>query len=90
MKRKQIENFIIFINVMIKMYYNNVHKFINVFKRNMIYLRLHYEYKISRFNNHKLHNQRIDLFKILKKIKKLTYRLKFSSIMRIYSIISIV
>ena len=67
MKRKQIENFIIFVNVIIKIYYNNIHKFINVFKKNIIYLRLHHKYKILKFNNYKLHNQRVDSFKVLKK-----------------------
>ena len=89
-KREQIEKIIVFANIIIKIYYNELYKFINFFKKSLIYFRLYYEYKISKFNNYKLYNQRVGSFKILKKIGKLVYRLKFLLIMIIYSIVSIV
>ena len=54
-----------------------------------MYLYLHYKYKISRVKNYKLHNQRVDLFKILEKMKRLAYRLDLPSLMKIYSMISV-
>ena len=84
-----MKNFIIFINIIIKIYYDSSHKFINIFKNNIMYLRLYYGYKILKFNNHKLHNQCVSPFEILKKVGKLIYRLEFPSIIKIYSIIFI-
>ena len=55
-----------------------------------MYLRLYYEYKIPRIKNYKLYNQRVDLFKILEKIKRLIYRLDLSPLMKIYSIILVI
>ena len=88
-KREQIKKALTFINIIIKTYYNESHKPINIFKKNLTYLRLHYEYKISKFINHKLHNQRVDLFKIFEKVEKLIYRLKLSFVIIIYSIVFI-
>ena len=90
MKREQAKKALAFVNIIIKIYYDNSHKFINFFKRIIIYFRLHYKYKISGLSNYKLHNQRADPFKILEKIEKLAYRLKFSSIIIIHSIVLIV
>ena len=56
----------------------------------MTYLRLHHEYGISNLNNRKLHYQKIDSFQILEKMKSLIYRLKFSLIIKIHFIISII
>ena len=62
---------------------------ISLFKESKTYLRLHYNYKISELVNYKLYNQRVESFKILKKMSKLAYRLKLLSLMKIYSIIFI-
>ena len=62
---------------------------INLLKESKTYLRLYYNYKIFKLVNYKLYNQRIESFKILEKINKLAYRLKFLSLMKIYSVIFI-
>ena len=78
-----------FANIIIKVYYNKSHKSLRLFKDNIIYLHLHYDYKILEINNRKLYYQSIDSFKILKKIKILIYRLELFSIINIYLVISI-
>ena len=90
MKREQIEDAIVFANTLIKAYYNKSHIAMKLARDNIIYLRLHHEYGISSLVNRKLHHQRIDPFKILEKIKSLTYHLKLSSIIKIHSIMSII
>ena len=52
MKRKQTEKTLTFINIIIKIYYDNFHKFINFFKKIITYFRLHYEYKILKLINY--------------------------------------
>ena len=89
LKRKAIKDSIAFANIITKTYYNNSYKNLNVSRENSIYLRLYYEYKISKMKNYKLYNQRVDLFKILEKIKRLTYRLDLSSLIKIYPVILI-
>ena len=59
-------------------------------RNNITYLRLYYEYEISDLINRKLHYQKIDLFKILEKMRSFVYRLKLSLIIKIYLIVSII
>ena len=90
MKREQVEDVITFINILIKAYCNKSHIVLNLTYNNITYLRLHHEYEISNLINRKLYYQKIDLFKILEKIKSLVYYLKLSSIIKIYLVISII
>ena len=90
MKRKQIEDVIIFVNILIKTYYNKSHIVLKLARDNITYLRLHHEYEISNLINRKLYHQRIDFFKILEKIKSFVYYLKLSLIIKIHSIMSII
>ena len=90
MKREQVKDVIIFVNILTKTYYDKSHIALRLTRDNMTYLRLYHEYEISDLVNRKLHYQRIGPFKILEKIKSLVYRLKLSSIMKIYSIVSII
>ena len=90
MKRKQIEDAIIFVNTLIKTYYNKSYIVLRLTRDNITYLRLHHEYEISNLINRKLHYQRIDSFKILEKVKSLVYRLKLSLIIKIYLIVSMI
>ena len=55
MKRKQIENVIIFINTFIKIYYDKFYMILKLICDNIIYLRLYYKYEILNLNNRKLH-----------------------------------
>ena len=89
MKREQIEDIIIFFNILIKTYYNKSHIALKLTRNNITFLRLHHEYEISNLINRKLHYQRIDSFKILEKVKSFAYYLKLSLIIKIYLIISI-
>ena len=85
-KRKKINDVIIFVNAMSKIRYDNKHKVINL--RSLIYLRLHYDYFIFDIN-FKLFNQRVGFFKIFEKIENLVYELTLFEIIRIHSIILI-
>ena len=90
MKREQIENVIVFINTLTKAYYNKSHTALKLTRDNITYLRLYHKYEILNLVNRKLHYQKIDSFKILKKINSFIYHLKLSSIIKIYSIVSII
>ena len=90
MKREQIEDVIVFVNTLIKAYYNKSHIALRLTCDNIIYLRLHHEYEISSLVNRKLHHQKIDPFKILEKIKSFVYYLKLSLIIKIHSIMLII
>ena len=83
-----------FANVVNKVRYNQNHRAItNVIQSNfMIYLKLHQEYIIFNLVNKKLSNQRIKSFKVIETMNKFkqTFKLKLSSIMKIFSIIFIV
>ena len=49
-KREEADNIITFINVIIKNRYNSIYKAISLRKESIIYLRLYYNYSISRVN----------------------------------------
>ena len=89
LKREQVEEFIAFVNIMIKIYYDESHMSISLLKESKTYLRLYHNYKIPELVNYKLHNQRVEPFKILEKVSKLAYRLKLPPLMKIYSVIFI-
>ena len=55
MKREQTENVIIFVNILIKAYYDKSHIALKLTRDNIIYLRLHHEYEISDLINRKLY-----------------------------------
>ena len=55
MKREQIENVIIFVNILIKAYYNKSYIALKLIRDNITYLRLHHGYEISNLINRKLH-----------------------------------
>ena len=88
-KREQIEDVIVFVNILIKAYYDKSYIALRLARDNMIYLRLYHEYGILNLINRKLHYQKIDSFKILEKVKSLAYRLKLSLIMKIHFIVLI-
>ena len=63
-----------------KYYYNRKHQFMFIKIDNYVYIRLYHDYNIlfTIILNKKLNQQYVDFFKILKKVKRLTYRLKLS------------
>ena len=88
-KRDQIEDVVVFVNVMHKLRYDKVYKNIKLIVESYVFLRLHVEYIILDQNNKKLNQQRMKLFKILEKIDHFVYRLKLSSVIKIHSVIFI-
>ena len=92
-KREKAKVVMIFAMIISKSRYNNMHKTLsNILKSSSkIYLRLHQGYIISRLVNRKLSKQRVEFFKIIKIVDKFKqiWRLEFSSIMKIYFVISI-
>lgn len=84
---KKTEQAIVFVNVMMKHYYNTKHIFLIIDQ--LIYLRLHHSYIISDLLNHKLSNQCISSFRILHYIDSLAYELELLSMMWIHLVILI-
>ena len=74
---------------MIKHRYDGKHIFMKFKAGDRAYLRLHYGYKIPGQRNHKLHQQRVEPFKVLRKIGSLTYEMKLPPIMQIHPVIFI-
>ena len=72
-----------------KLRYNKNHKNMKLIIEKYAFLYIYIEYTISEPSNRKLSQQRIKLFKILKKINHLIYKLKFLSLIKIHLIISI-
>ena len=76
--------------MIVKTIYDNKHIRIDLKKSSYVYLRFYHDYIISDMINKKLFNQRVESFKILKKIENLTYHLKLSSVMKIHFIMFVV
>ena len=76
--RKKVVDVIFFVVAKIKIVYDNRHQFLRFRFDEKTYLRLHHEYSLSFKFNRKLFNQRIDSFRIKKKMKRLVYELKLS------------
>ena len=77
--------------MLFKHIYNNNHQLLSLKVKNWALIRFHKKYKISAIAviERKLSQQYIDSFKIIKKIKNLTYELVVSNHWRIHSVISI-
>ena len=88
-KREFVEKTMIFVNVMKKLRYDAKHIDLKLIVNDYAYLCFYNDYIISDFTNQKLHQQRVNFFKILKKIDTLIYRLKLSFVMKIHSVIFI-
>ena len=89
--RTQVKNNIAHDQMLIKMYYDKKHKFIQFDKNDWIFLRLHKDYNISNtivFDS-KLSQQYTEFFQILEKINTLAYKLSLSKEWRIHSIFSV-
>ena len=79
----------IFVNVIKKLRYNVVHIDLKLIVDDYAYFCLYNNYIIFDFINRKLNQQRVDFFKILKKIDILIYRFQLFSIMIIHLMIFI-
>ena len=76
--------------MIVKTIYDSKHIQIDLKKNLYVYLKLHHDYIILNIINKKLFNQRVESFKILKKIKNLIYHLKLSSVIKIYFIMFVI
>ena len=89
-KQNSTKKTIVFVNVIHKLRYDFAHKNIILTINDYVFLRLHVDYIIFELSNKKLSQQRVDSFKILRKINILVYRLQLSFVMKIHSMIFIV
>jgi hypothetical protein len=89
--RKKIANTLTWTQMQMKSQYDRKHQYLNMKIDDYALLRLHKEYNISatKILEKKLSQQYADLFKILKKVENLAYRLEISNHWRIHSVISI-
>ena len=85
-----MKDFLIFVNIITKTYYNKSHKFLKLLKKSEVYLRFHYNYKIFNIKNRKLYHQRAGFFKVFNKIDMFIYRFELSLMMNIHFIIFII
>ena len=78
--RQKTINTLIFAMFDIKTRYDSKYKTIEIKMEKKVYIKFHYEYRLSRLKNKKLFNQKIEFFKILNKYKKLAYKLNIPKI----------
>ena len=89
LKRENVKSVMIFANALNKVKYDVVHEVVNIKVDDRVYLRLYQNYIILKLIIYKLLHQRIDFFTVFKKIDKFVFRLQFSSVMKIHSMISV-
>ena len=89
--RIEIANFIVFAQMKIKRHYDDKHKSIYMRERNYAFIKLHHEYDIlsTTILKLKFSQQFADSFRVLKRVKRLVYKLKLLFHWRIYSILFI-
>ena len=87
--RKKAMDAIDFANIKTKLRYDGKHKPLELKVEEKAYLWLHQRYTLLEAPNKKLSRQRVGLFKIIKKVDKLAYKLKLLPLMRIYPVVSI-
>ncbi len=87
--RKDVADVIDFANVRFKIIYDDKHKSFAFNSEDKVYLRLHREYSLSKKNNSKLSNQRLDSYVIKRKIENAVYELILSQNVRIHFVIFI-
>lgn len=87
--RKKAVDAIDFANIKTKLRYDGKHKPLELKVEEKAYLWLHQRYILLEAPNKKLSRQRVGLFKIIKKVDKLAYKLKLLPLMRIYPVVSI-
>src|SRR6266496_2307421 len=73
-----------------KNHYNRYHISLLLNFRNLVILKLHYEYCISDIKNKKLFIQQVNHFSVKQQVSSLAYELKFSANMKIHSVMSII
>ena len=77
-----------FANIAMKARYDKMHKMLRLREGSLVYLRLHYGYKVPGVY-HKYSNQRVGPFKVLEKVGRLAYRLQLPPNMKIHPVVSV-
>ena len=75
---KEAKKITFFVNVKIKVYYDFRRKSLLLNSKNETYIQLHHDYKLFDQISKKLKNQRCELFKIIRRVKRLAYKLQLS------------
>ena len=86
----KIEIIIVWVNIKIKKIYNKYHRFIQLKIDEIFFFNFHKNYILSFINFVKLSIQRVDFFKIIKKIDNLIYQLDLFFDWKIHSIIFVI
>ena len=84
-----IKNVIVFVFLKMKKVYNARHLFIFFKVKDLVNLRIYKNYKVFIITSKKIRSQLIRLFKIFKRIKRLTYRVKLFINIKIHDVIFI-
>ena len=84
-----VANIIILINMQMKNKYDSQHTSLFFKIKDLVKLCLHKDYNILDIKLRKLNTQFVSLFKVIKRIDCLTYKLKLFNIMRIHNVIFI-
>ena len=90
MLKQKIEQAIIHAQTMAKIRYDFRHKSLNLKSEQKVFIRFHKNYKQSDLTNRKFSKQKIKSTTIVKKIKKLTYKLNIFFSWKIHSVISVI
>jgi hypothetical protein len=90
--RKKVVDILIWTQMQMKMHWDHKRQHLNMRVNDYAFLRLHKKYSIlvTKTLEKKLSQQYADLFRILKKVKNLAYRLKISNHWRIHSVIFVI
>ena len=83
-------NVISYVDITLKIWYDSMHVLFLLKSKDKTFLKLHHKYFLLEKHNHKLFNQRIDLFFVKYRVRRFAYELKLFSRWRVYSIISII
>src|SRR5436189_1075858 len=70
--------------------YNKCHISLLLNFRDLVILKLHYEYHVSDVKNKKLFIQQVDCFSVKQQISSLAYELKLPANMKIHSVMSVI
>ena len=88
--RKKVVDVMFYVNVQMKLRYDDKHKSLKLKIDDQIYLRLHHKYQLFNKSNKKFFNQYVELFLIKRKIDQLIYELNLSSIFKIHSMMFVI
>ena len=87
--RQETQNVIDFVVAKFKIYYDARHMSLLFNSKDYVYLRFNQNYQLSDKSNRKLSQQQCELFKIIRRVERLTYEFEFFFAWRIHFVIFI-